>query len=152
MPIIVTNQLQGCRTVVVVGDFYQFPPVLQRPVFADYFDEIFNIYHLWKIFKMCELTEVMRQKGDSRLIDLLNNIRVGKLTENDKELLKNRFVETDSELFPEDVVHIFSENEPARLHNIDYISYLEKLIKKVLHSLLLIKFQKKSHSIYMIEF
>ena len=56
-------------TIIVVGDFYQLPPVLQRPVFADYFDEIFNIYHLWKIFKMCELTEVMRQKGDARLID-----------------------------------------------------------------------------------
>ena len=104
-------------TIIVEGDFYQLPPVLQRPVFGDYYDEIFNIYHLWKVFKMCELTEVMRQKGDSRLIDLLNNIRVGKLSESDKELLKNRFVETDSELFPEDVVHIFSENEPARLHN-----------------------------------
>ena len=104
-------------TILVVGDFYQLPPVLQRPVFTDYYDELFNIYHLWKVFKMCELTEVMRQKGDTRLIDLLNNIRVGRLTENDKELLKSRFIETDNEFFPTDAVHIFAENEPARLHN-----------------------------------
>ena len=61
-------------TIIVVGNLYQLPPVFQRPVFADYYDDIYNIYHLWKVFKMCELTEVMRQKGNLRLIDLLNNI------------------------------------------------------------------------------
>ena len=114
-------------TIIVVGDFYQLPPVLQRPVFADYYDEIFNIYHLWKVFKMCELTEVMRQRGDTRLINLLNNVRVGKLTESDKDLLKSRFIESGSELYPHNVVHIYSENEPARLHN---ISMLEKVDKE----------------------
>ena len=70
-------------TTIVVGDLYQLPPVLQRPVFADYYDELFNIYHLWREFQMCELTEVMRQKGDTRLIKLLNNLREGTLMEND---------------------------------------------------------------------
>ena len=47
-------------TTVVVGDLYQLPPVMQRPVFANYVDEYFNMYHPWILFKMCELTEVMR--------------------------------------------------------------------------------------------
>ena len=38
-------------TMIVVGDFYQLPPVMQGPVFADYYDEIFNTYHLWKVLK-----------------------------------------------------------------------------------------------------
>ena len=62
----------------------------------------------------------------SKLLLLLNNVRIGKLTENDTELLKSRFVETNSELFPEDVVHIYSENEPARLHNISMFEKIDK--------------------------
>jgi len=30
---------------------------------------------------MCELTEVMRQRGDMTLVDLLNNVREGKPSE-----------------------------------------------------------------------
>ena len=104
-------------TMIVVGNLYQLPPVLQKPVFADYYDDIYNIYHLWKVFKMCELTEVMRQKGDSQLIDLLNNVRIGKLTDIDREIIKERFIDPDSENFPGHAVHIFAENEPAGLHN-----------------------------------
>lgn len=42
-------------TIIVVSDLYQLPPVMQRPVYADYYDELYNIYHLWRVFKMCEL-------------------------------------------------------------------------------------------------
>ena len=63
--------------MVFVGDLYQLPPILQKPVYADYYDEIFNIHNLWSKEKFCELTEVMRQKGDSSFIDLLNNVRIG---------------------------------------------------------------------------
>ena len=44
-----------------------------------------------------------------------------------QNFLKVDSLKTNSELFPEDVVHIFSENEPARLHN---ISMLEKIDKE----------------------
>ena len=68
-------------TVIVVGDLYQLPSVLQRPAYADYYDEIYNIHNLWRLFRMCELTEIMRKKGDATFIDLLNNIRIGKPTD-----------------------------------------------------------------------
>ena len=104
-------------TTVVVGDLYQLPPVMQRPVFANYVDEYFNMYHPWRLFKMCELTEVMRQKGDNTLIDLLDNVRVGELTEADEEILKSRFIDQEDENYPQEALHIFCENEPSRLHN-----------------------------------
>ena len=104
-------------TLIVVGDLYQLPPVMQRPVFADYHEELYNINHLWRVFKMCELTEVMRQRGDMALISMLNNVRVGNLTQNDVVLLQKRFVDKENDLFPTDSLHIFAENEPARLHN-----------------------------------
>jgi len=78
-------------TMIVVGDFFQLPPVLAKSVYENYYDEMYNIYHLWRLFKMYELTEVMRQRGDVTLIDLLNNVRIGKLEEGDIEILKGRF-------------------------------------------------------------
>ena len=59
----------------------------------------------------------MRQKGDCVFIDLLNNIRIGCLTEADEELLKSRFIEITDENFPHDAVHLFAENAPANQHN-----------------------------------
>ena len=58
-------------TVIAVGDFYQLPPVQQRTVYADYKDAWQNLVHLWKLFKIAELHEIMRQRGDSDLINLL---------------------------------------------------------------------------------
>ena len=31
-----------------------------------------NLIHMWKLFKIAELEEGMRQRGDTALIDLLN--------------------------------------------------------------------------------
>ena len=63
-------------TVVACGDLLQLPPVQQRAVYAEYRDVWQNLFHLWKLFKIAELVEVMRQKGDSQLIDLINKVRI----------------------------------------------------------------------------
>ena len=48
------------------------------------------------MFKIAELTEVMRQRSYQALINLLNNIRVGILSNHDERLLKSQFIdETD---------------------------------------------------------
>ena len=73
-------------SVVLVGDLYQLPPILQRPVYAEFHNELLNISRLRRNFKMCELSEVMRQKGDSTLIDLLNNVRLDIVTCQDEQL------------------------------------------------------------------
>ena len=41
---------------------------------------------------MGELTEVMRQKGDTVFIDLLNAVRVGRITHGDETLLQSKFI------------------------------------------------------------
>ena len=112
-------------TMIVVGDFYQLPPVLQRPVYAQFYNELYNIYHLWRNFKMCELVEIMRQRGDNTLIDLLNNITVGTLTTEDEQLLKSRFISTTDKNYPHHALHIFAENEPARCHNQNMLNIID---------------------------
>ena len=70
----VDDQLFVCVSVIVVNDSFQLPLVARKLVYANYKDNWQNINSLWKLFKMFELTEVMRQCGDSQLIDLLNNV------------------------------------------------------------------------------
>ena len=49
------------KTVILVGNLFQLPPVRASFVFSQY-DSVFgSIFQLWDLFKMCELTEVMRQ-------------------------------------------------------------------------------------------
>ena len=68
-------------------------------------------------FKFCELSEVMRQREDSSFIDLLNNVRIGELSDNDVDVFSSRVIDKTDENYPVDDLHIFAENEPARLHN-----------------------------------
>jgi len=111
-------------TVLTVGDFFQLPPIGAKPVYAEYNNCWQNFAGLWRLFKIAELTEVMRQRGDSRLIDLLNNVRLGKVTPEDVKLLKSRFIVKGDPSYPNDALHIFAENTPATEHN---VSMLDKL-------------------------
>ena len=51
-------------TVIFCEKKFRLPPIQARPIYSDYNDEWQNLVHLWKMFKLAELTEVMRQKGD----------------------------------------------------------------------------------------
>ncbi len=112
-------------TVILVGDLYQLPPFLQKPVFAQYYNDLYNIYPLWRNFQMCELTEVTRQKGDAKLIDILNNIRVRVLSREDKDLLKSKFLSATDKGYPLDTLHIFAENLPVKAHNLKMLEEIE---------------------------
>ena len=65
-------------TVIVVGDLLQLPPFGWRPVHASYKNNWRNSDLLWRHFKVFELIEVMRQRGDDTLIDFLNNVRIAR--------------------------------------------------------------------------
>ena len=66
------NKPYGGLSVIVCGDFYQLPPVNPPPIYSQLdlrkttIKDI-NGLELWYLFKMAELTEVMRQRGDTRL-------------------------------------------------------------------------------------
>ena len=63
---------------------------------------------------MCELTEVMRQHSDTEFITLLNNLKVGILTERDRELLQSRKTTIDQ---IHDAIVLFAENMPKEYYN-----------------------------------
>ena len=77
-------------SLIALGDLYQLPPINQRPIYAQYKDALLNISPLWRLFKIAEFTEVMRQKGDTTFIDLLNKVRVGNMDDHAEELLQSR--------------------------------------------------------------
>ena len=96
--------------------------LLFRAVYAEYHDIWQNLFHLWKLFKIAELFETIRQKGDLRLFDLLNKVRIPLLNETDEQLLKSRFVVSSDINYPSEALHIFAENKPAHSHNLDMIT------------------------------
>ena len=69
------------------------------------------------MFKITDLVEVMRQRGDSELNDLLNKVRTASLDEHDESLLKSKFITKSDAAYPNDALHIFAENLPCQEHN-----------------------------------
>ena len=64
--------------ILVCGDFYQLPPVKGTPVYLLVDDRLEKLqsYKLWQMFKLIELTEIMRQKHDIDFIELLNKVSI----------------------------------------------------------------------------
>ena len=62
----------GGVSILAVGDLYQLPPVGQPALFdtvSDSYAQLYGSGSLWKDeFKLIELDEVMRQRGDSRFV------------------------------------------------------------------------------------
>ena len=92
-------------TIIVVGDILQLPP---DKATAEYKSDWMNFAPLWEFFKIAELTEVMRQCGDVEFIDLLNHICVADLHNCDLEILKSKFISTNSVNYPRNSLHIFA--------------------------------------------
>ena len=103
--------------ILAVGDFFQQPPVGERAVYAEYKNNWQNFNSLWKLFKMFELSEVMRQRGDSQLIDLLNNLRTANLNSHSINLIQIRIIQPEDTSCPKDVLHIYTENANASSNN-----------------------------------
>lgn len=59
-------------------------------------------------FLFFELTEVIRQKNEFRLIKALNNLAIGEMTSEDIELINSRIVNENE--VPESAIRLFAEN------------------------------------------
>ena len=92
-----------------------------RPVYAEYKNIWHNLDSLWGLFEIAELTEVMRQQRDNNFINLLNHVRTAELDDYDVSILKSRFV-LPTESYPKDALHIFAENAPANIHNVNLLN------------------------------
>lgn len=81
-------EASNCRSgkamqVIVVGDFYQIPPVLNEDKEGEAYHKLHGtaLYAFesdaFKKFTPIHLTEVVRQQGDKRFLEILNKLRVG---------------------------------------------------------------------------
>ena len=111
------SQLFAGLSVIALGDLYQLPPIQRKPVFEDYKNEALNLYHPWHVFKMIELTEIMRQKDDQPFIEQLNRFRTGSQTNEDIQCIQSRSTCPLDDNYPTDSLHIWAENNPVTQHN-----------------------------------
>ena len=76
----------GSVTIIAIGDLFQLPPVMDSYVFNDHDNFEYGILapNMWKeLFRMFELTEIMRQKESKEFAELLNRLGEGKHTNKD---------------------------------------------------------------------
>ena len=108
-------------TVLLVADLLQLSPVMGKPVYAtvDSCDSLERhlALNLWDMFQFAELTEVMRQRDNTKFINLLNKIQVGNVDEDVQKQIKERFIEESDINYPENALHMFAENYPTVKHN-----------------------------------
>lgn len=121
----------GGLHIIAIGDFYQLPAVQDTPLYRmpkDGYDTLAT--HLFRdYFKIYSLTEIMRQKGEKRFCELLNRLRIGELTQEDKIMLESRKVSVTSEHYKQHVRHFFPLKVQCQRHN-DKIYSMAKTEKK----------------------
>lgn len=91
--------------IVLVGDFLQLPPVEGACLFeADF----------WPMFKVLRLRQAHRQKDDA-FISALNDIRIGKMTDQVNALISSRRVS----VLPQDCTQLVSRRDVAEQINVE---------------------------------
>ena len=74
--------------------------------------------NIWKeLFKMFELTEIMRQRESNEFAALLNRPREGKHTQEGILKLKQRLIQQNDSNYPMDVPHLFIQNAKVNEFN-----------------------------------
>ena len=131
-------------SVIVVGDFYQLALIKARHIFSPYRNELYNLCHPWDQFKMIELTEIMRQIGDTCFVQILSRIRVGNISDLDIQILSSRFIQPTDPNYPHEALHIFAENHPVDKQNEYMLSQIAKpLVTLLAHVLYATNVQEK---------
>ena len=87
---------------------------------------------MWREFLFTELTEVMRQRGDSLFIQLLNQIRIGEPTPEDEDVFQSRSISKNNRVYPINELHMFAENAPAQLHNDEMLTKINSTLYSIL--------------------
>jgi len=114
-----TSEPFGNKSMLLVGHLRQLPPVAGRYIFSYPNHLLLGPLlqnHLWPLFSMYELTEIMRQKGDKEFCKALNNMSEGCMDYEDIKLMRSRKVTTNN-VPPDDAIHLFSTNNECQIHN-----------------------------------
>jgi len=121
-----SNRPFGGASVVVFGDLFQLPPVMDGFVFSDLSQSSLQVEqysalapNLWKThFTMFELSIIMRQQDSRIFAELLNRVREGNHSEQDLELLLSSTVAVNAPDYPVSAQHLFRTNAQVDMHNI----------------------------------
>ncbi len=102
----------GGIQILLVGDFFQLPPV-SRDAYVEYAFE----HPSWRTFKLahCVLSTQFRQDQgeEDALLKILNEIRSGRVTDRSHELLESRYVPVETE----DHTELFTRNVSVDAYN-----------------------------------
>ena len=98
-------------------------------IFEPYNNGFGDFLNLWLLLVMLELTEVMRQKGDENFVNILNNIRIGKCSEDNVKQIQMRKIPIKS--VRPDAILLFAENSPEDDYNASKIVQLNHLEIKI---------------------
>ena len=119
------SELFAGLSKLAVGDFFQLQPIRSATAFSSYKNEAFNLCHPWHIFKMVELTEIMRQRDDIAFTQLLNRRRTGLHTDNDIKCIQSRVITPGNENYPLNALHFFAENAPVDEYNLNRLEQIQ---------------------------
>ena len=81
---------------------------------------------------MAELIKIMRQQGDHSFTEILNRIRLGQLTKDDKDKLCTRIIKKSDHNYPHDALHIWAENEPVHKYNEPKLEMIKRPIVTII--------------------
>ena len=116
----------GGVSLLVVGDFLQFPPVNQKGMFMKPSKGSYRSFNgwLWEKFQLHELVEIVWQSSDPDFAQLLNRVREGQQTDNDVIQIK-ALANTDTATWPDEFVKVYLNNYLAGQENEDCIGKLD---------------------------
>ncbi|XP_062614203.1 uncharacterized protein LOC134275940 [Saccostrea cucullata] len=117
-------QIKKCRepfggvSVIAVGDFYQLPPVKQRKDERLYKENAaYPVDHWLDLFKVVELSEIMRQREDISFAIALNSLRSREIKE-PLEYETNSILKECVREGPNDVLHVYATNDEVNAYNL----------------------------------
>jgi ATP-dependent exoDNAse (exonuclease V) alpha subunit len=116
----------GGVQMMLVGDFFQLPPVVKgKEVSTDNLWVFKSKDFLNGNFKTINLTEVKRQ-DDNEFIKILNEARIGKLSENSIAKLFSRQIKK----YPNDCIRIYGTNNEVDNENDNYLASINQPIEE----------------------
>jgi PIF1-like helicase len=111
------DQPFGGINVLLFGDLMQLPPIRGHQVFIQP-EKMVPATHLWRLFKLVELTRNMRQHGDTIFQDILNALRIGELQPQHLAVLMDKVgKEPTGEFSIERALRILPTNVQVDEHN-----------------------------------
>ena len=101
----------GGVSILLIGGFFQLPPVKQKVIFSS-----LRINDAWNLFSLHELHEIVRQSSDPHFAQLLNRLREGNHTHADVEDMKD-LSNTDTSDRPSEYAKLYVTNALVNKEN-----------------------------------